>query len=134
MVSVAVAIISGVAQCPANKPTRENWPATIGTPVVGPVPPRRFQKRLVDHSQALKDAHENLAKGMRTAPSNTRIGGPPVGRVGQSAARVFGWDKGPQTAVQYNEFRISQEQLEQMRALCDKPFKKPAFREEKTGV
>jgi hypothetical protein len=42
-----------------------------------------------------------------------------------SAARVFGWDKGPQTAVQVNEFRITQEQLEQMRALCDKPFKKP---------
>ena len=34
MVSGAVAIISGVAQCLANKPTRENWPATIGTPVV----------------------------------------------------------------------------------------------------
>jgi hypothetical protein len=34
MVSVAVAIISGVAQCLANKPTRENWPATIETPVV----------------------------------------------------------------------------------------------------
>jgi hypothetical protein len=34
MVSVAVAIISGVAQCLANKPTRENWPATIGTPAV----------------------------------------------------------------------------------------------------
>ncbi len=34
MVSVAVAIISGVAQCLANKPTRENWPATIQTPVV----------------------------------------------------------------------------------------------------
>jgi hypothetical protein len=34
MVSVAVAIISGVAQCRANKPTRENWPATIGTPAV----------------------------------------------------------------------------------------------------
>jgi hypothetical protein len=25
-----------------------------------------------------------------------------------SAARVFGWDKGPQTAVQVNEFRITQ--------------------------
>ena len=34
MVSVPVAIISGVAQCVANKPTRENWPATIGTPAV----------------------------------------------------------------------------------------------------
>jgi hypothetical protein len=46
-----------------------------------------------------------------------------------SAARVFGWDKGPQTAVQVNEFRVTQEQLEQMRALCDNPFKKPAISE-----
>jgi hypothetical protein len=36
-----------------------------------------------------------------------------------SAARVFGWNKGPQTAVQVNEFRITQEQLEQMRRLCE---------------
>jgi hypothetical protein len=34
MVSVALAIISGVAQCLANKPTRENRPAAIGTPTV----------------------------------------------------------------------------------------------------
>jgi hypothetical protein len=34
MVSVAFAIISGVAQCLANKPTRENWPAAIGTSTV----------------------------------------------------------------------------------------------------
>jgi hypothetical protein len=34
MVSLAVAIISGVAQCLANKPIRENWPAAIGTPTV----------------------------------------------------------------------------------------------------
>jgi hypothetical protein len=32
MVSLALAIISGVAQCLANKPTRENLPAAIGTP------------------------------------------------------------------------------------------------------
>jgi hypothetical protein len=51
-----------------------------------------------------------------------------------SAARVFGWDKGPQTAVQVNELRITQEQLEQMRVLCDNPFKKPAISEEDTGV
>jgi hypothetical protein len=34
MVSLAVAIISGVAQCLANKPIRENWPAATGTPTV----------------------------------------------------------------------------------------------------
>src|SRR4029077_6283157 len=34
LVSVAFAIISGVAQCLANKPTPENWPAAIGTPAV----------------------------------------------------------------------------------------------------
>ena len=34
MVSAAVAIISGVAQCLANKPIRENWSAAIGTPIV----------------------------------------------------------------------------------------------------
>ena len=48
-----------------------------------------------------------------------------------SAARVFGWDKGPQTAVQVNEFRITTEQLQQMRELCDAddPNKKPAISE-----
>lgn len=35
MVSLALGIISGVAQHPANKPTRENLPAAIGTPTVG---------------------------------------------------------------------------------------------------
>ncbi len=34
MVSVAVAITSGVAQCVANKPTRETWPAAIEAPTV----------------------------------------------------------------------------------------------------
>ena len=39
MVSGALAIISGVAQCLANKPTRENRPAAIGTPTVAtPMP------------------------------------------------------------------------------------------------
>jgi hypothetical protein len=47
-----------------------------------------------------------------------------------SAARVFGWDKGPQTAVQVNAgFKLTMEQLEQMRALCDSPFKEPAISE-----
>src|SRR5512132_2649542 len=34
MVSIAVATVFGVAQCLANKPTRENRPAAIGTPTV----------------------------------------------------------------------------------------------------
>jgi hypothetical protein len=34
MVSMAAAIISGVAQFFGHKPTRETWPATIGAPVV----------------------------------------------------------------------------------------------------
>jgi hypothetical protein len=34
MVSMAAAIISGVAQFFAHKPTRETWPATIGAPIV----------------------------------------------------------------------------------------------------
>jgi hypothetical protein len=34
MVSLAVAIISGVAQCLANKTIRENWPVAIETPTV----------------------------------------------------------------------------------------------------
>jgi hypothetical protein len=34
MVSVAVAITSGVAQCVANKPTRETWPAATEAPTV----------------------------------------------------------------------------------------------------
>ena len=34
MASVTVAIITGVAQCVANKPARENWPAIIETPAV----------------------------------------------------------------------------------------------------
>jgi hypothetical protein len=47
-----------------------------------------------------------------------------------SAARVFGWDKAPQTNVQVNTgFKLTMEQLEQMRALCDNPFKKAAISE-----
>jgi len=34
MVSVTVAIVFGVAQCPAKKPIRENWPVAIETPTV----------------------------------------------------------------------------------------------------
>src|SRR4029434_5834717 len=34
MVSVTVAIVFRVTQCPAKKPTRENWPAAIETPTV----------------------------------------------------------------------------------------------------
>src|SRR4029453_6843609 len=34
IVSLAVAIISGVAQCLANKRIRENWPVATGTPTV----------------------------------------------------------------------------------------------------
>lgn len=34
IVSLAAAIISGVAQCLTNKPIRENWPVAIGTPTV----------------------------------------------------------------------------------------------------
>jgi hypothetical protein len=39
IVSLAVAIISGVAQCPANKPIRENWSDAIGTPIVATTTP-----------------------------------------------------------------------------------------------
>jgi hypothetical protein len=34
VVSMAAAVISGVAQFFAHKPTRETWPATIGAPIV----------------------------------------------------------------------------------------------------
>src|SRR4029453_260425 len=34
MVSVTVAIVFRVTQCPAKKPTRENWPAAIEKPTV----------------------------------------------------------------------------------------------------
>lgn len=47
-----------------------------------------------------------------------------------SAARVFGWDKAPQTNVQVNTgFKLTMEQLEEIRTLCDSPFKKPAITE-----
>jgi hypothetical protein len=36
-----------------------------------------------------------------------------------SAARIFGWDKGPQTNVQVNTLRITQQQLAEIRALRD---------------
>jgi hypothetical protein len=36
-----------------------------------------------------------------------------------SAARIFGWDKAPQTNVQVNTLRITAEQLEEIRALRD---------------
>jgi hypothetical protein len=46
------------------------------------------------------------------------------------ATKVFGWDKGPQTAVQVNTgFKLTMEQLEEIRALCDNPFEKPAISE-----
>jgi hypothetical protein len=34
-----------------------------------------------------------------------------------SAARIFGWDKGPQTNVQVNTLRITAEQLAEIREL-----------------
>jgi hypothetical protein len=49
-----------------------------------------------------------------------------------SAARLFGWDKADRPGVQLNQqFVITQEQLAQMRALCDadEPYKKPAVSE-----
>jgi hypothetical protein len=36
-----------------------------------------------------------------------------------SAARIFGWDKAPQTNVQVNTLRITAEQLAEIRALRD---------------
>ena len=36
-----------------------------------------------------------------------------------SAARIFGWDKGPQTNVQVNTLRMTAEQLAEIRALRD---------------
>ncbi len=36
-----------------------------------------------------------------------------------SAARIFGWDKGPQTNVQVNTLKVTQEQLAEIRALRD---------------
>src|SRR6266446_3061918 len=36
-----------------------------------------------------------------------------------SAARIFGWDKAPQTNVQVNTLRITEEQLARIRALRD---------------
>jgi hypothetical protein len=42
MLSLAVAIISGVTQCFANKPSRENWPAAIESPVVAPLTPTQL--------------------------------------------------------------------------------------------
>ena len=42
MVSVAVAITSGVAQFLAHRPTRETWPATVGAPIVAAPTPREL--------------------------------------------------------------------------------------------
>jgi len=41
-----------------------------------------------------------------------------------AAARVFGWDR-DKPAVQFNQLVVTQEQLEQIRALRDDPLKKP---------
>jgi hypothetical protein len=77
-------------------------------------------------AQATARAAEAPAKAAEPVPvSNTAQ----LRDLAASAARVFGWDKGPQTAVQVNEFKLTQEQLEQMRALCDNPFEKPAISE-----
>jgi hypothetical protein len=41
-----------------------------------------------------------------------------------AAARVFGWDN-DKPGVQFNQLVVIQQQLEQMRALRDVPFKNP---------
>jgi hypothetical protein len=43
----------------------------------------------------------------------------------QSAARIFGWGSDKPGFQLNQQFVISQEQLEQMRRLCDDSFKKP---------
>ena len=44
---------------------------------------------------------------------------PAIKDLAASAALVFGWYEAPQTNVQVNEFRITHEQLERIRALRD---------------
>jgi Spy/CpxP family protein refolding chaperone len=53
-----------------------------------------------------------------------------------SAARVFGWDSGRdngRSGDTHNTLIVTQEQLQQMRELCDadEPYKKPAVSEER---
>jgi hypothetical protein len=42
-----------------------------------------------------------------------------------AAARIFGWGDKDKPQTQINQLVITQEQLERMRALCDRPFKEP---------
>jgi hypothetical protein len=78
-------------------------------------------------ARATARAAEAAAKAREPLPvSNTAQ----LRDLAASAARVFGWDKAPQTNVQVNTgFKLTMEQLEQMRALCDNPFKKATISE-----
>src|SRR4030095_13544085 len=82
MVSVAVAITSGVAQCVANKPTRETWPAAIEAPIVDTPAPRatnryaraycRATNRYARvHCRANTETNADRARSSKT-PNSTR--------------------------------------------------------------
>jgi len=76
-------------------------------------------------AQATARAAEAAAEAANPLPvSNTAQ----LRDLAASAARVFGWDKAPRTNVQVNTgFKLTMEQLEEIRALCDSPFKKAAI-------
>jgi hypothetical protein len=78
-------------------------------------------------AQATVRAAEAAAKAAKPLEVSTTS---QLRELAASAARVFGWDKAAQTNVQVNTgFKLTMEQLEQMRALCDNPFEKPAISE-----
>jgi hypothetical protein len=91
---------------------------------------------LATHKELEERTKSGLARATaRAAEAAANAAEPlPVGNTAQlrdlaaSAARVFGWDQGPHTAVQVNTgFKLTMEQLEEIRALCDSPLKRAAI-------
>jgi hypothetical protein len=72
MVSGALAIISGVAQCLANKPTRENRPAAIGTPTVATPTPME----LATATPALTATSSTAAPALTATPTVPAVTAP----------------------------------------------------------
>ena len=78
------------------------------------------QRRVPARPDATHDAVANQQQYAAKLPGGAILERTPaIKDLAASAARVFGWNEAPQTNVQVNEFRITQEQLERIRALRD---------------
>jgi hypothetical protein len=78
------------------------------------------QRRVAARPDATHDAVANQQQHAAKLPGGAILERTPaIKDLAASAARVFGWDEATQTNVKVNEFKITQEQLERIRALRD---------------